>query len=164
LNDHTHGINIAISGNHTHDISVNTGGAHNHTTRGSTTNTGISPVRFPRFTGSDSKADFDFPVNNSGNDINNGAHSHTLTQNPSGAHTHAATILGSGAATTDTSGAHTHPSSSFAGRVGRVAGAPDGNNDLTTNSISTPNTDAAGAVATSAANPPFLVINYMIKT
>jgi microcystin-dependent protein len=164
LNDHTHGINIAISGNHTHDISVNTGGAHNHTTRGSTTESGTNPIRFPRFTGSGNKADFDFPVNNSGSDINNGAHSHTLTQNPSGAHTHAATILGSGAATTDTSGAHTHPSSSFAGRVGRVTGAPDGNNDLTTNSISTPNTDAAGAVATSAANPPFLVINYMIKT
>ena len=47
---------------------------------------------------------------------------------------------------TDTSGNHTHPAGNFSGRIGLVTGGVDGNSSMTSGS----------------ANPPFLVIDYII--
>lgn len=57
--------------------------------------------------------------------------------------------------TTSPSATHTHTSGSFAGRIGLVTGGVDGNASMTSGST-TPS-------ATGSNNPPYLVVNYIIK-
>lgn len=53
-------------------------------------------------------------------------------------------------------GEHSHPSAAFSGSIGLVTGGVSGDATFTS--------DAASTSTTSTTNPPFLVVNYIIKT
>lgn len=101
----------------------------------------------------------------SGADLNitsSGAHTHQSSSGADFAIFVGSGPVGSGAGSnvngtnTTSSVSHTHASGNFAGRIGLVTGGVDGNAAMTTGS--------AGTGATGTGNPPFLVVNYIIKT
>lgn len=71
--------------------------------------------------------------------------------------------------TTGVGGAHTHPHSTFAGRVGRVSGGQNGDATMTSGASggttgATAATSGSGGSGTSGtANSPAIVVNFMIK-
>jgi microcystin-dependent protein len=60
------------------------------------------------------------------------------------------------------SGQHRHPASAMAGRLGNVALGNDGDAGFSTENASC-ETDRGGQVATTSNNPPYVVLNYIIK-
>ncbi len=98
-----------------------------------------------------------------------GVHSHTVSgtvlPKPESAHQHTVPINPVSPGTFSSStGAHTHTTAQFAGSIGNVNSAVNGNNALSTITQSTPTSGSAGAGSTGLANPPFFVVNYIIKT
>lgn len=60
------------------------------------------------------------------------------------------------------SGQHKHPASAMAGRLGNVTLGNDGDAGFATENASC-ETDRGGQVATTSNNPPYVVLNYIIK-
>lgn len=77
-------------------------------------------------------------------------------------HTHSFTTPAfNGNSTSD--GSHTHAASSFSGSIGNVGSGNSGDSIFLSGTPSNNNTGASGASATSSNNPPYLVVNYIIK-
>jgi len=140
---HAHSLSATAdsTGAHTHSVSGTTsaGGDHNHTFQGrsnSAGNFGTEDI-FPRLTTTTSS---DTPTTTAGN------HSHTVSGTAASAGAHSHTVSGSASS----AGAHTH---AVTGTVGSGtsgdAGMPSG---------------LGGAGATSGNNPPYLTVNFIIKT
>jgi len=91
-------------------------------------------------------------------------HRHTINMTDPG-HFHPVFVDALGSTIkTDTSGVHLHSSGSFSGSIGNVSSGNDGNSTILSGTPSTNSTGSGGAAATTSNNPPFLVVNYIIKT
>ena len=79
--------------------------------------------------------------------LNHGTHTHAVTITDT-THNHAVTVAGLDSPTnrTDSSGTHTHASSSISGKIGLVTGGVDGN----------------AAMTSGPQNPAFIALNYVI--
>lgn len=165
---HTHDM-----GNHTH-----TGGAHTHST---SDHTHSVPAHYHDTQGSGAT------INVTGS----GTHSHAIDSRESGVagtgnQLMEANNLGSASVNTDPS-THTHPHANVVGLVGNVASTINGDVGMTSGAGGAGTTGSGGAVATGvpstnttsstglttdtggtgntgSANPPYLVLNYIIKT
>jgi hypothetical protein len=63
-------------------------------------------------------------------------------------------------------GEHTHPTGSFTGKIGKVTGGVSGDSNITSLGRSTNTTgqiSAPGPGTSFSANPPYIVLNYIIK-
>jgi len=111
--------------------------------------------------GMGSGADLNITSSGATTTTTDGAHTHTIQARESSTASTAASLMrGSATGTTNntstlsdgshshTVNAHTHASGSFAGRIGLVTGGVNGNAEMTSGT----------------SNPPFLVVNYIIKT
>ena len=159
-------ITISGAGAHTHRVLLKTN---------SSIPTGGAKYRFPL----NSSGSVYQQQNNDNTDLVEavGNHTHPYTQAPhfhdissdttgitigSGNHRHSVDLPNfSGSSSSD--GEHIHSSGSFAGSVGN-AGGVDGDSDITTNSQDTSTSDSGGSVDTTANNPPYQVIHFIIKT
>ena len=98
-----------------------------------------------------------------------GGHTHTVSgpvlPKPESAHQHTITVnpVTSGTFSAST-GVHTHPTAQFAGVIGNLNGGIEGNNAISTVSQSTPTSGSGGSGSSGSNNPPFCVVNYIIKT
>jgi microcystin-dependent protein len=122
----------------------------------------------------------------SGSSAPNSSHSHTIdvpaltgTSGASSGHTHAFDVP-SFTGTSSTNATHSHSADNFRGRIGLVTGGVDGNSAMvsgapstntsgspSTNTSGTPSSDETGAPSSNTSstnNPPYLVVNYIIKT
>lgn len=104
----------------------------------------------------------------SGTTATEGAHTHTFT---TGTPSTSTFLLANGADQTAASTTHTHSGTTAAGSahshaVGTLAAAAAGTHDHggTTGSSGTGATGASGTGATGTANPPYVVLNYIVKT
>lgn len=147
--DHSHS---GTTGNqnalHTHGATTNAGeGAHSHTIPGTTASTNNASGEFYR----SNAGTADYTLSNGG------THQHTLTTGTESAwHQHAFTSGGVSANHTHNIPNHTHSAANFSGSIGLVTGGVNGNAEMTSG--------AASTSTTSSGNPPFLVVNYIIKT
>ena len=93
-------------------------------------------------------------------------HTHTLSITNSGNHTHEGGLkmyykgLDAGAGER---GLHTHEATNFSGSIGKVFQGSNGNENITTISISTNTSGSNGNVDTSVAASPYIVVNFIIK-
>ena len=122
------------------------------TSEGNGQNTGNSSTKFAkgRITNNSSTGDHNGSTITATSNISitNGNHAHSVSiTDPGHGHTTTVDALVNPLYAWDYSGVHTHPAANFAGRIGLVSGGSDGN----TNMIGGTN------------NPPFLVVNYIIK-
>lgn len=106
---------------------------------------------------------------------NGTSHTHSLTpnivSNSTSNHQHGVVIparsgltaLEEEAIPTSSRGFHTHAASSFSGSIGKVTGGVSGNDNITTQGPSTPNTESGGVVQTTEDVSPYIVVNFIIK-
>lgn len=153
---------------HTHTGTVDSGGSHSHTIASGSANFlrtgGAGSSGPPRGTGS--------AIQDTASTDNGGSHTHTFTTGGSSAantgsatpntdtknidHSHTITV-------TSTNSTHTHANADFTGTVGLLASGRDGDSGFSTTGQDTSTTSSDGAVATTSNNPPFLVVNKIIK-
>ena len=181
--NHAHTITVNSGGAHTHSASSASNGAHTHTRgtmnitaegfMGESTDTGGNYEQFknqakgalywgkPGSYGSNGGIDkddyvgiFDASRSWSGATSSNGAHTHTITVNSGGAHTHSASSASAGAhthtITVNSGGAHTHNISGTANSAGAH-----------THSITVSNTGSGQAHSNM---PPYLAVNMWRRT
>ena len=175
-NDHSHtysGTSSGVSNDHTHSGTTTTDGDHTH---------GVP--EYAGYLGNISFSHLNSPVNGNTGDQTGfaGAHNHSFTTGGISAnhsHTYSGTTSGFNADHSHTTPAHGHT-----GTIGLVAGGVDGNTAITstsssaflhthsftaTGTVSAPAfSGSAGTTANSGGttgtnNPPFLVVNYIIK-
>lgn len=97
-----------------------------------------------------------------------GAHTHDMDTNESstaasgGDNVMVSTVQTTNDGLTTNSSSHTHSHSDFTGTVGLVTGGVNGDAAMTSGSAS-PTTDAQGGDTTGTNNPPFMVVNFIIK-
>lgn len=97
-----------------------------------------------------------------------GSHDHVIrgtVPDTDSAHTHAVTINPT-STLSPSNGEHIHPTGSFSGGIGNKSGV-NGNQNITTGARSTPTTgqvSSPGPGTTFEANPPYIVLSYIIKT
>lgn len=135
------------SPNHTHSVSGTTGTTstnhshtinHGHTASSSSAGAHVHSISDPGHTHTATGGTVD----------NESTHTHTITGSISNesAHTHDVD-LPNFVGNSSSDGSHSHATGSFAGRIGLVTGGVDGNSSMTSGSQ----------------NPPFYVLNYIIK-
>lgn len=167
------GVSVSTEPSHTHTGTTNNDGSHAHDVRGSSGGGTVKGVDVQDRSTSYSTA------NNAA--LSSGSsHQHNFTTNPAGSHTHSVgislnngthshglTIDGTGTLnksnTPSTNGAHIHSNSDFSGAIGNVSSGNDGNSTYVSAGPSTNNTSSAGNTATTANNPPYLAIHFIIK-
>ena len=96
-----------------------------------------------------------------------GNHSHTLggaILSHGSAHGHNIDVPDTGALNSSSDGSHSHTAGNFFGHIGNVSSGNDGNGNFNTSPPSAANTGLAGAVLTTASNPPFHTVHFIIKT
>ena len=96
-----------------------------------------------------------------------GNHSHTLggaILSHGSAHGHNIDVPDTGALNSSSDGSHSHTAGNFFGHIGNVNSGNDGDSNLNTGLPSAANTGSAGATLTTASNPPFHTVHFIIKT
>jgi microcystin-dependent protein len=170
------GVSVTVNGvgDHQHTGTTNTDGAHTHDVRGTISGGSSQQVDVQ------SRTTSGFSTANNAALSSGSAHAHNFTTNFGGAHSHSATVSvsngnhshsltinGTGTLnksnTPSTNGVHTHASGDFAGLLGNVSFGVNGDAAQVSGAPSTNLTSSGGNSATSANNPPFLAINFIIK-
>jgi microcystin-dependent protein len=101
-------------------------------------------------------------------DTTNSEHDHIVrgtVPNTNSAHSHSL-VIDTLSANSVSTGEHTHPTNSLTGKIGKVTGGVSGDSNITTSQRSvsvTGQVSSPGPGTTDAANPPYIVLNYIIK-